>query len=104
MSMTSRQLRAEVIRIREARPLHVQAAIARSGVHPVRGTWWPKWIEYTHVPNMMRSILTRFTKGPLGTGRMNGLKKSPAKHAAVVANARKPRPRARGRARKRRTG
>jgi hypothetical protein len=95
MKREQRALRAEVERIRQARPMSEQRAIAASGRHPIRDTWWPAWIPWDHVPNMMRSIMTRFTAGPLGTGRMNGLKRTPAKTAAARMNATRPRPRAR---------
>jgi hypothetical protein len=95
MKREQRALRSEVIRIRESRSMSEQRAIARSGRHPIRDTWWPAWKEWTHIPNMMRSIMTRFTSGPMGTGRMHGLKRTSAKTLAARENARQPRPRAR---------
>lgn len=78
--------------IRRARPLAIQRQIAASGEHPLRGTWWPKWKPWTHMTDPVRAILTRFTKGPHGTGaragRIGGKSRSLAKATAARVNGR----------------
>jgi len=90
-----RALTSEVKRIREARPLSEQRRIAASGQNPITGRWWPFWKEWKPTQTI-RMIFSRFTSA---TGRLAGMKRSPAKTAAVRENARQPRPRARNRAR-----
>jgi hypothetical protein len=88
----SRDLRTTARAIRRSRTLEQQQAIARRGEHPLTGSWWPRWKEWTHATDIIRSIMTRFTSGPHGTGaragRIGGRSRSLAKATAARRNGR----------------
>jgi hypothetical protein len=83
--------------IRRARPLKVQQQIARSGENPMTGRWWPRWKPWTHTTDMIASIMSRFTKGPNGSGARaaRAQRGNASRRTASRQNARRPRPRAR---------
>jgi hypothetical protein len=86
-------LSSEAQQIRRRRTLWQQQQLAQNGEHPIRGTFWPRWVPYDHVPSMMASILTRFTKGPHGTGarwgKVGGKSRSFRKVTAARQNGRR---------------
>ena len=79
--------------IRRNRPLSVQKQLARNGENPATGKWWPYWKPWTHMTDRVRSIMSRFSKGPNGTGarwgKVGGKAKSAAKTLAARQNGRK---------------
>ena len=96
---TEDDYRRELRRIKAARPLHQLQSEALQGKNPVTGRWWPRWREWKPT-DRIRQIMSRFTKGPHGSGARWGRVGGRSRSARKVTTARQNGRKSTGRARK----